>query len=169
MTIAKPLANGVPIGAIMTSEKVGDLIQKGEQKRKKEKSFQLNMNLGDHGTTFGGNPLASAVALHVLKRITQPEFIQSVHDKGEHMKDLLKQVQAKHPDLIKEVRGKGLLIGVEFTKDPSNIVKMARERGLLVVTAGCNTVRIVPPLNITQEESLEGVCKFAGAVEEFAS
>ncbi|CAO3660994.1 unnamed protein product [Rhizopus stolonifer] len=152
MTIAKPLANGVPIGAIMTSEKVGDLIQKG-----------------DHGTTFGGNPLASAVALHVLKRITQPEFIQSVHDKGEHMKDLLKQVQAKHPDLIKEVRGKGLLIGVEFTKDPSNIVKMARERGLLVVTAGCNTVRIVPPLNITQEESLEGVCKFAGAVEEFVS
>ncbi|EIE77747.1 hypothetical protein G6F46_011873 [Rhizopus delemar] len=152
LTMAKPLANGVPIGAIMTSEKVGDLIK-----------------IGDHGTTFGGNPLASAVALNVVNRITQPEFLKSVNEKGEYMKELLKLVQSSHPDLIKEVRGQGLLIGVEFNKDPSPIVKMARERGLLVVTAGCNTVRIVPPLNISKEESLEGVSKFAGAVEQFAS
>lgn len=151
LTMAKPLANGVPIGAIMTSQKVGDMLK-----------------VGDHGTTFGGNPLASAVALNVVQRITKPEFIAAVNQKGEHLRGLLRQVQESHPDLIKEVRGKGLLIGVEFTKDPAPIVKMARERGLLVVTAGCNTVRVVPPLIISDEEALEGVSKFAGAVEQFA-
>lgn len=151
LTMAKPLANGVPIGAILTSQKVGDMLQ-----------------VGDHGTTFGGNPLASAVALNVVQRITTPEFIAAVNQKGDYLKDLLKQVQQNHPDVIKEVRGKGLLIGVEFTKDPSPIVKMARERGLLVVTAGCNTVRVVPPLNISEEEALEGVSKLAGAIEQFA-
>ncbi|EPB91282.1 acetylornithine aminotransferase [Mucor circinelloides 1006PhL] len=152
MTMAKPLANGVPIGAILTTEKVGEMIK-----------------TGDHGTTFGGNPLAAAVALNVVNRITTPEFIASVNQKGEHLKGLLKQVQDSHPDLIKEVRGKGLLIGVEFTKDPSPIVKMARERGLLLVTAGCNTVRVIPPLIITEEEAVEGVSKFAGAVDQFAA
>lgn len=129
----------------------------------------LCITIGDHGTTFGGNPLASAVALNVVNRISTPEFIQSVNDKGEHLRVLLRQVQDKHPELIKEVRGKGLLIGVEFTKDPAPIVKMARERGLLLVTAGCNTVRVVPPLIITEEEAIEGVSKFAGAVQQFAA
>ncbi|CEP09696.1 hypothetical protein [Parasitella parasitica] len=151
LTMAKPLANGVPIGAIMTTEKVGEFIKTGE-----------------HGTTFGGNPLASAVALNVVGRITTPDFIASVDQKGEYLKSLLKQVQSSYPALIKEVRGKGLLIGVEFTKDPSPIVKMARERGLLVVTAGCNTVRVVPPLIITEDEAVEGVSRFAGAVDQFA-
>ncbi|KAI8371197.1 pyridoxal phosphate-dependent transferase [Choanephora cucurbitarum] len=152
LTMAKPLANGVPIGAIMTTEKVGEMIK-----------------LGDHGTTFGGNPLASAVALHVVSRITQPEFMAQVNEKGAFLRGLLTEVQEAHPDLIKEVRGKGLLIGVEFHKDPSPIVKMARERGLLVVTAGCNTVRIIPPLTITESEAVEGVSRFAGAVQQLAS
>lgn len=151
LTLAKPLANGVPIGAILTSNKVGELI-----------------GLGDHGTTFGGNPLASAVALSVLDRITTPEFISSVNEKGAFLKELLGQVQQQYPDVIKEVRGQGLLLGVEFKKDPSSIVKMARERGLLVVTAGCNTVRVIPPLIISKEEAIKGVSKFAGAVEQFA-
>ncbi|KAI9485497.1 MAG: pyridoxal phosphate-dependent transferase [Benjaminiella poitrasii] len=152
LTMAKPLANGVPIGAILTSEKIGDLIK-----------------LGDHGTTFGGNPLASAVALNVMKRITTPEFIASVNEKGQYLTGLLKQLQASHPELIKEVRGKGLLIGVEFTQDPTPLVKMARERGLLIVTAGCQTVRIIPPLIVSKEEALEGVNKLAGAIEQFAA
>ncbi|RCI06367.1 acetylornithine aminotransferase [Rhizopus stolonifer] len=152
LTMAKPLANGVPIGAILTSEKIGELIK-----------------LGDHGTTFGGNPLASAVALNVVGRITSPEFLAKVNEKGEFLKSLLSQVQQEHPDLIKEVRGKGLLIGVEFTKDPSPIVKMARERGLLLTTAGCNTVRVIPPLIISEEEAVEGVSRFAGAVQQMAS
>ncbi|KAI8997290.1 pyridoxal phosphate-dependent transferase [Pilobolus umbonatus] len=152
LTMAKPLANGIPIGAIMTTEKVADLIK-----------------LGDHGTTFGGNPLAAAVALNVVNRITQSEFIESVDKKGTYLKSLLKQVQEKYPGMIKDIRGKGLLVGVEFNKDPSPLVKMARERGLLIVTAGCNTVRVIPPLIITEEEMAEGVSKFAGAVEQMAA
>jgi acetylornithine aminotransferase len=127
-----------------------------------------HQHLGDHGTTFGGNPLATAVALNVVGRITKPDFIAAVNEKGEHLRGLLKQVQQSHPEVIKEVRGKGLLIGVEFNKDPSPIVKMARERGLLLVTAGCNTVRVIPPLTISEPEAVEGVSKFAGAVEQFA-
>ncbi|GAA5809142.1 hypothetical protein MFLAVUS_002546 [Mucor flavus] len=152
LTMAKPLANGVPIGALLTSEKVGELIKPG-----------------DHGTTFGGNPLAAAVALNVVGRITTPEFIKAVNEKGDHLRSLLEQVKASYPDTIKEVRGQGLLIGVEFHKDPAAIVKMARERGLLILTAGCNTVRVIPPLIISNEEAVEGVNKFAGAVEQFAS
>ena len=104
----------------------------------------------------------------MVNRITNPEFIQSVQEKGEYVMKLLKQIQASHPELIKDVRGKGLLIGVEFTKDPSPIIKMARERGLLIEAAGCNTIRIVPPLTITPDEAFEGVSKLAGAVDQFA-
>jgi acetylornithine aminotransferase len=167
--MAKPLANGVPIGAILTSEKVGDLIKLGKCSTIHTCYSITNQSIiGDHGTTFGGNPLASAVALNVVSRITTPEFLKSVNEKGEHLRGLLKQVQSSHPEVIKEVRGKGLLIGVEFNKDPSPIVKMARERGLLLVTAGCNTVRVIPPLIISEQEAVEGASKFAGAVEQFA-
>ncbi|KAG0175624.1 acetylornithine aminotransferase [Apophysomyces sp. BC1034] len=151
LTMAKPLANGVPIGAIMTNEAVGDMIK-----------------LGEHGTTFGGNPLATAVALNVFKRISDPTFMETVQRTGQALKEDLQTLQQQFPDVIKEVRGKGLLIGVEFTKDPAAIVKMARERGLLLVTAGCNTVRVIPPLILSKEDAQEGVARFAGAVEEFS-
>ncbi|KAI9301403.1 pyridoxal phosphate-dependent transferase [Cunninghamella echinulata] len=150
LTAAKPISNGVPMGAIITSEKVGELIK-----------------LGDHGTTFGGNPLASAVARHVVGRISDEKFLESVNEKGKLLRQYLTQVQEKYPDTVKEVRGQGLLIGVEFKKDPAPIVKLARERGLLVVTAGCNTVRIVPPLIINEEQMVQGVARFAGAIEAF--
>ncbi|KAI8367695.1 pyridoxal phosphate-dependent transferase [Radiomyces spectabilis] len=151
LTLAKPLANGVPIGAALTNEKVGDMIK-----------------LGDHGTTFGGNPLATAVACHVFDRISDDAFLKMVREKGDALKSGLKAIQAKHPDLIKEIRGKGLLLGMEFTQDPAPLVKMARERGLLVVTASCNTLRVIPPLVLTEEEAEKGLARLAGAVEQFA-
>ncbi|ORX50224.1 acetylornithine and succinylornithine aminotransferase [Hesseltinella vesiculosa] len=152
LTMAKPLANGVPIGAIMTSDRVADIIK-----------------LGDHGTTFGGNPLASAVARHVVARLTDDRFLKTVNEQGQLLKQDLEALQSKYPDMIKHVRGKGFLLGVEFKKDPAPLVKLARERGLLLVTAGCNTVRIVPPLIITREQAREGVNRFAGAIEAFAA
>ncbi|KAF7723229.1 acetylornithine aminotransferase [Apophysomyces ossiformis] len=151
LTMAKPLANGVPIGAIMVNEAVGDM-----------------MKLGEHGTTFGGNPLATAVGLNVFKRISQPSFLEKVQAGGKALKEDLQSLQQQYPEIIKDVRGKGLLIGVEFTQDPSPLVKLARERGLLLVTAGCNTVRIIPPLILTREDAQKGVARFAGAVEAFA-
>ncbi|KAI7864476.1 pyridoxal phosphate-dependent transferase [Spinellus fusiger] len=150
LTMAKPMANGVPVGAIMTNAAVGD-----------------EMKTGEHGTTFGGNPLACAVANHVVGRITHPKFILSVNEKGTALKQDLQALQARYPDVIRHVRGQGLLLGIEFTKDPLPLVKMARERGLLIVTAGCNTVRIVPPLTVSQEEAREAVARLAGAVEQW--
>ncbi|KAJ1952357.1 acetylornithine aminotransferase [Dispira parvispora] len=136
LTMAKPLANGVPIGAVMLADHVAEVIV-----------------AGDHGTTFGGNPLACRVALHVFERISQPEFLERVHSTGEYFKSRVQsQLQAQFPKLIREVRGLGLMIGVEFSQNPAPLVQLARERGMLIITAGNNTVRFVPPLIITEKE-----------------
>ncbi|KAJ1657779.1 acetylornithine aminotransferase [Dispira simplex] len=136
LTMAKPLANGVPIGAVMLANHVAEVIA-----------------MGDHGTTFGGNPLACRVALHVFGRISQPKFLERVHSTGEYLKARVQsQLQAQFPQLIREVRGLGLMVGVEFSQDPAQLVKLAREHGMLIITAGNNTVRLVPPLIITEKE-----------------
>ncbi|KAK9767436.1 acetylornithine aminotransferase [Basidiobolus ranarum] len=139
LTMAKPLANGFPIGAILMNEKVAEQIK-----------------IGDHGTTFGGNPLGCRVALSVFNRIRRPEFLAQVNETGAHLKQGLKAITEGNP-LVKEVRGLGLILGVEFTVDPTPIVKMARERGLIVITASNNTVRLVPPLILSKKEADEGL------------
>ncbi|CAM0138241.1 acetylornithine aminotransferase [Umbelopsis sp. WA50703] len=151
LTMAKPLANGIPIGAILITERVADVIK-----------------IGDHGTTFGGNPLATAVALSVFNRLSNPQFLNQVEKTGQVLKQGLDRIQTAHPQLVKEVRGNGMLIGLEFAKDPTPVVKMARERGLLVITAGSNTVRIVPSLTLTEAEAQEGLSKLQAAVQQFS-
>ncbi|KAF0474123.1 acetylornithine and succinylornithine aminotransferase [Gigaspora margarita] len=140
LTSAKPLANGIPIGAIMTTQRVADII-----------------TIGDHGTTFGGNPLACRAALSVISRINTPELLTNVNNVGSYLKSSFEKLINKYPSLITTVRGRGLILGIQFTKDPSGMVKLARERGLLIITAGNNTVRIIPPLILTREEAEKGV------------
>ncbi|KAL9559222.1 hypothetical protein MBANPS3_000539 [Mucor bainieri] len=152
LTMAKPLANGVPIGALMTTNKVAEAIK-----------------IGDHGTTFGGNPLSATVALGVVDRITNPHFLKKVDEVSHAIKRDLKALQDEYPEIIKEVRGEGLLLGVEFFKNPEPMIKYARERGLLLVTAGNNTIRIIPPLILTKAEAREGIARFSGAIDKFAS
>ncbi|KAF9429203.1 acetylornithine aminotransferase [Entomortierella beljakovae] len=147
LTMAKPLANGFPIGAIMINDKVAEKIV-----------------IGDHGTTFGGNPLACAVASNVFSRINTPEFLDNVNKNGEHFK---KQLESITSPLIKEVRSKGMILGVEFNVDPSPLVGLARERGLLIITAANNTVRFVPPLNITKGEIDQGIEILKNAIIAF--
>ncbi|ORX89078.1 acetylornithine and succinylornithine aminotransferase [Basidiobolus meristosporus CBS 931.73] len=149
LTLAKPLANGFPIGAILMNDKVADKIK-----------------IGDHGTTFGGNPLGCRVALSVFNRISRPEFLANVNETGAHLKQGLRNITNGNP-LVKEVRGLGLILGVEFTVDPTPIVKMARERGLIVITASNNTVRLVPPLILTKEEADQGLAILKDCFEEF--
>ncbi|KAI8580258.1 hypothetical protein K450DRAFT_237623 [Umbelopsis ramanniana AG] len=151
LTMAKPLANGIPIGAILITDKVADIIK-----------------IGDHGTTFGGNPLATGVALSVLNRLTKPEFLKQVSSTGDVLKKGLEDIHNAYPKLVKDVRGNGMMLGIEFTKDPTPIVKMARERGLLVITAGSNTVRIIPSLTLTEAEAQEGLNLFKSAVHQFS-
>lgn len=135
MTLAKPLAGGLPIGAALTTEKVAAAI-----------------SCGDHGSTFAGSPLVCHAALAVLKKIRDPDFLASVAQRGLYFKELLRQKLGKNSH-VKEVRGFGLIIGIELDASASPLVDACRASGLLVLTAGKgNVIRMVPPLIISEEE-----------------
>jgi acetylornithine aminotransferase len=140
LTTAKALGNGFPIAAVLVTEAVSEKIK-----------------LGDHGTTFGGNPLACRLAHYVLSKLSSPELLEGVLAKSEVFKNRFAKLQAKFPELITESRGRGLILGLQLTEDPSGIVTAARERGLLVITAGTNTLRFLPSLVMTEEEINHGL------------
>lgn len=140
ITTAKAIGNGFPIGATIVNDTVSERIK-----------------IGDHGTTFGGNPMACRVAHYVVSRLADPALQKSVVEKSELFKQRFNQLRERFPDLISEVRGKGLILGLQLTQDPTPIIKAARERGLLIITAGTNTLRFVPPLTITAEEIESGL------------
>lgn len=152
LTIAKALGNGFPIGATMITEEV-----------------EQALKIGDHGTTYGGNPLGSRIGNYVLSQISEPAFLEKVNAKSELFRAKLNALKDQFPEDIKEVRGKGLLLGVEFAKDPSPIVQKAIEKGLVVITAGGNVVRFVPSLNIEDEVIAEGLAIFEESVKEVLS
>ncbi|KAL7943786.1 pyridoxal phosphate-dependent transferase [Trichoderma barbatum] len=140
LTTAKALGNGFPIAAVLVTEAVADKIKQG-----------------DHGTTFGGNPLACRLAHYVVSKLASPDLQEGVLAKSRVFTDRFAKLQAKFPDLITESRGRGLILGLQLTEDPSAIVKAARERGLLVITAGTNTLRFLPSLVMTEEEIQHGL------------
>lgn len=140
LTTAKALGNGFPIGAVIVTEAVSEKIQ-----------------VGDHGTTFGGNPLACRLAHNLVSRLSEPRLQEGVLAKSQVFRDRFKKLQARFPKLITETRGKGLILGLQLSEDPTPIVKAARERGLLIITAGTNTLRFVPSLVVTDEEINQGV------------
>jgi acetylornithine aminotransferase len=140
LTTAKALGNGFPIGATIVSGAVADKIA-----------------VGDHGTTFGGNPLGSRLAHYIVSRLSDPKLQADVLVKSKIFRRHFEKLQATYPALVKEIRGKGLILGLQLTQDPSPIVAAARERGLLVITAGTNTLRFLPSLTITEGEIEEGL------------
>lgn len=140
VTTAKALGNGFPIGATIVNDFVCDHIQ-----------------TGDHGTTFGGNPLGCSVASYILSRLSSPEILDSVPAKEKAFRKHFDTLREQFPNQIKEVRGKGLLLGLQLDTDPTPIITAARERGLLIITCGTNTLRFVPPLVITEAEIEEGM------------
>ncbi|KAL8689318.1 MAG: hypothetical protein Q9218_004982 [Villophora microphyllina] len=139
LTTAKALGNGFPIGATIVNEDVAKCVV-----------------TGDHGTTFGGNPLACRLAHYIFSRLSDPELQASVAQKSEVFRRHFAQLQDRFPEQIKEVRGRGLILGLQLAGDPTPIVTAARERGLLIITCGTNTLRFVPPLIISEEEIEEG-------------
>ena len=137
VTMAKGLGAGLPIGGLLCNKKLSEVF-----------------NPGDHGTTFGGNPVACSGALVVLDKICNEDMLNEIKEKGEYLMQLLKDINSP---LIKDIRGKGLMIGVEVATTPSEIQKKALEKGLLVLTAGKNVIRLLPPLIISKEEIKEGI------------
>ena len=126
MTLAKPLAGGLPIGAILITEAVAS-----------------HIHPGDHGTTFGGGPFITGVSKYVVERISQPEFLAHVAEVGDYLKERLEEINSP---LIKEVRGRGLMIGMELTADVTPVIEAGYNEGLLLVNAGAEVIRFVPPL-----------------------
>src|SRR6266542_4081213 len=137
MTLAKALANGVPIGATLATEEVARVFTPGS-----------------HGTTFGGNPFATAVGLTVFTTLVEERLPERSERIGRLLRDRLRAVQSRNPHAVKEVRGKGLLVGVDLEPPVAGVVSACRDRGLLVLTAGDNTLRLAPPL-IVDEASVE--------------
>lgn len=137
ITLAKGLGGGLPIGAILCNEKLSN-----------------TFTPGDHGSTFGGNPVVCAGALAVLDQICNDELLSSVQAKGKFIRQTL--TKSKLP-LVKNIRGLGLMIGIEVSCPPDEIQKKALEEGLLILTAGKNVVRLLPPLTISEIEIKKGL------------
>jgi acetylornithine/succinyldiaminopimelate/putrescine aminotransferase len=134
MTLAKPLAGGLPMGAVVVSEAVGSTLRPG-----------------DHGTTFGGGPLVASVALAVVRTVSDPEFLEGVRSRANHLVRGLSTLPGRVPG-VKGVRGMGLLQGVVVEGQAAPVVTRARELGLLVVSAGPDVVRLIPPLTVSFDE-----------------
>lgn len=137
VTLAKGLAGGVPIGAVLAGARCAEVLQPG-----------------DHGSTFGGNPLAAAAGRAVLKTVNDPAFLADVAKKGAFIKAT---VEGWKLSCIKEVRAKGLMVGIDVEQAAWPLALAAAEKGLLVLTAGPNTIRLLPPLVISEAELAEGL------------
>jgi len=138
VTTAKSLANGYPIGAVLLKD-----------------SIASTMTAGSHGTTFGGSPLACALGHYVLTRLSHRSSIEHVKETSAYLKSRLELLPKWFPDTIQpEVRGRGLIVGLGFKdeKMAGQVVSMARERGVLALTAGKDVVRMVPSLTVCKEE-----------------
>lgn len=144
LTLAKPLAGGLPMGAVLVTSAVAAALKPG-----------------DHATTFGGGPLVAGVALDVLRTIADPEFLADVRRKGDWLGARLGRL-AGAARRVKGVRGRGLLWGLELSEPAAPFVTAARERGVLVLTAGPEVIRIIPPLVITEPELERGVSILEG-------
>lgn len=150
ITMAKPLAAGLPLGAVLLGPHVAKTI-----------------TAGDHGTTYGGGPLASRVGQYVWKTISNPSFLAHVEKMGALIQEKGLELCKTSP-LVKEVRGQGLLKGIELRESvPTSLfVDLCREKGLLVVSANCNVIRLIPALIVSPKEINEAFTIFDSVILE---
>jgi len=138
VTLAKPLGGGLPMGAILLREELASAI-----------------SVGDHGSTFGGNPVAAAASLAVLDRLTSPGFLPGVARRAASLQRGLRRLARRYPEAILEVRGLGLMLGVEFRGEAGPVLAGLRERNILATKAGDRVLRLLPPLVIKPGEIRE--------------
>ena len=133
--IAKGIGGGFPLGAVLMNRKVAS-----------------GMTFGSHGSTFGGNPLAMSVGNTVMDIISNKKFLNNVKRQSKYFLKNLNKLKHKYPNMIKEIRGKGLLIGIQLQNDPSKFIKKLMDNRLLTIRAAENVIRILPPLNVKKKE-----------------
>jgi len=133
--IAKGIGGGFPIGAVLMNKKVA-----------------AGMTPGTHGSTFGGNPLAMAIGNTVMDIVSNRKFLNNVKKLSKYFHSNLNHLKKKYPHIIKEIRGRGLLIGIQLQKDQTKFIKKLMDNRLLTIRAAENVVRILPPLNVKKNE-----------------
>lgn len=146
LTAAKPMAGGLPMGAVLVTQAVADVMQPG-----------------DHGTTFGGGPFVSSVALHVLDRLSDPELLTSVRARGDELRTALVALQFSNGK-VRAVRGMGLMWGIDVAEPAKDVVARAMDLGLLICSAGEHTLRLLPPLVISRGDLQRGIDLLARAI-----
>ncbi|MCL7463656.1 aspartate aminotransferase family protein [Phaeovulum sp. NW3] len=142
MMIAKGIGGGFPLGAVLATEKAAS-----------------GMTAGTHGSTYGGNPLGCAVGARVLEIVAAPAFLAEVNRKAALLRQKLEGLVAAHPDVFDHVRGQGLMLGLKCKAAPADVVKAGYDQKLLTVPAADNVLRLLPALNITDEEIAEAVAR----------
>lgn len=141
MTSAKALGCGVPVGAFAAVKEVADA-----------------MCPGDHGTTYGGNPLATAAVCKVFEIFEKDGILNHVNEIAPYLKDKLNSLKDKFPDKIKDVRGKGLMMGMELYGPAGDVVSKLLKKGVILISAGTNIIRFVPPL-VVEKEHIDVMCE----------
>lgn len=147
ISLAKALANGLPIGAMLCREELGKALTPGS-----------------HGSTFGGNLVACSAANAVVEIVSDPRLLETVRERGAYLIGKLREMKERNSDKVVAVRGKGLLVGVEVAADASGVMSRCREAGVLVNLAGDKTLRLAPPFIVTREQLDEGVAAIEKAV-----
>lgn len=150
MTMAKALGGGLPLGACLTSDKIAS-----------------SLTAGSHGSTFGGNPVACAAGLAMVQEISRPELLAQVNENGKILNEALRKIANQH-DFVLEVRGKGMIWGMECDSEVKDLVQGCLDRGLLVTKAGNQTLRLLPPLNITQRDLEDGIEILESVFKDFS-
>ena len=148
MAVAKGIGGGFPFGACLATAEAAD-----------------GMTVGTHGTTYGGNPLAMAVGNAVLDVILEDGFLTHVNDIALVLNQGLASLKDRYPDLIDEVRGSGLMLGIKCVKSNVDLVMAMRNEHLLAVPAGDNVVRLLPPLIVTAEEARDALSRIEAALD----
>jgi acetylornithine/N-succinyldiaminopimelate aminotransferase len=148
MAVAKALGGGFPVGACLATAEAA----KG-------------MTVGAHGSTFGGNPLAMAVGIAAFDEIAKPETLANVNEVAGYLTQQLQGLKDRFPEVIVDIRGKGLLIGVKLHQNNREFMALARDQRLLVAGGGDNCVRLLPPLVLTVEDAREAIEKFEKTCE----
>jgi len=146
MMVAKGIGGGFPLGAVLATEDAAS-----------------GMTAGTHGSTYGGNPLGCAVGKAVMDEVSSPEFLAEVNRKASLFRQKLEGLVAEHPDVFESVRGRGLMLGLKCVKPNADVVKAGYANEVITVPAAENVIRILPPLNITDEELSEATARLGRA------
>ena len=152
MMVAKGIGGGFPLGAVLATERAAS-----------------GMTAGTHGSTYGGNPLGCAVGAKVMELVSDPAFLAEVTRKGALFRQGLESLVARHPAVFESVRGEGLMLGLKCRPAPTDVVKAGYETGILTVAAADNVLRLLPALNIPDEDIAEALARLDRAATRLAA